>query len=124
MPNNYTNHLIIIWNDDQPNIQALLAMSSSGILGSASPVPDGATQRLHWGTKWEAYDSDVTVCLPGDTVVSAWDFNTAWCAPNERTRDAVAGKLLEAGAVSVTWIGIDPYDDSVKVLGTWSSPRR
>mgnify|MGYP000352554665 CR=1 FL=1 len=107
--------------------------------GTASPVPAavGLSERMrllsaygadNWydwqhnnrGVKWDAYNVQLPVELPGDASVVQLVFCTAWAAPNETTCTAVARELLTTyGAERVVWHGIEPYDDSFNLVGAW-----
>ena len=79
------------------------------------------------GVKWDAYEVQPPLSLPGDSHAVQLTFCTAWIAPNEAVRDLLVRELLdEYGAGRVVWMGLNPYDDSFEVLGQWEwtpSPR-
>lgn len=72
-----------------------------------------------WGTKWGAYDHQPLRAIGGDISGVVCAFETAWSAPHEQARNAVAAWLLARGARRVAWVGLDPYDNSVALLGQW-----
>lgn len=69
--------------------------------------------RDHWGTKWGAYQVNVTR-LGGDCFPVIVDFNSAWSAPNAGAMKAINEYLhRECFLVNHRWVKCDPYDNSV-----------
>ncbi len=143
MPNHYTNTLIMFPGHDKTeesfDIPALLKAGRWGekplnrvvpmpaeLEGTISPrdTPNWYDWQLqNRGCKWDAYDVVEPIELPGDCGAVQQTFCTAWGPPNELTRDALVAELQrDFGAAEVVWLGLDPYDCSVNVIGKWPQP--
>lgn len=79
-------------------------------------LSDGAYdwRREHWGTKWDLYSIDARE-LPGDGRPLVLTFCTAWGPPHEDMRALMVCDLQKV-AQSITWIGLNPYDNSTEIL--------
>lgn len=149
MPNHYTNVLYLFPRglaDEAEIVKALVdrewgkrplnravpmpAELDGGRSPAVPPRPDlvekyGADNWYDWqvthrGIKWDAYDVQPPIELPGDTGAVQLTFCTAWCPPNEATCEAVARELLnEYDAGRVVWVGLDPSNDTFRVVGQW-----
>lgn len=90
--------------------------------------PDGTTEKQrrgasqdwcdwakeHWGTKWGTYDNEA-FDLGGDSSPVLIKFQSAWFAPS--VLNLIAAWLKqEYGFNQVSFIGFDPYDDSLSFL--------
>jgi hypothetical protein len=95
---------------------------------AATRYPDGTTEKQrqgvdqnwydwaneNWGTKWGTYDVEA-VALGGDSSPVLIKFQSAWCAPT--ILDLIAEWLKRTFKFEqVSFIGFDPYDDSLSVL--------
>lgn len=137
MPNHYTNHLIImpgVVDDDLVDIGKVLGRfhgeGADDFFAEVHPMPadirDAPNQGINppwyqwamenWGTKWGAYDVMEPVQLCGDSFCWTFTFETAWSPPHEEMRGRVIDWLKANGAESVTWIGVEPYDNTVVMV--------
>jgi hypothetical protein len=140
MPNHYTNILFVY--DGYEEVRDLATELVAREWGTkpfdrAVPMPaelngtQSPRDNPNWhdwqianrGVKWDAYDVQAPVRLPGDSMVTQITFCSAWNAPNEAVRDAMVAELFEVyGASRVVWLGLDPYDDSHAIIGIWQRP--
>lgn len=93
----------------------LEALKIGNLCDKACPGVDESNEaaRERWGTKWGAYDVNVTR-LCGDCFPVIVDFKSAWSAPNAEAMKEI-NKFLqrECFLVNHRWIKCNPYDDSV-----------
>ena len=142
MPNHYTNVLIIFGGYDEDNEHSLSERLNADKWGDAPfqrvlPMPDELNvkhlqggmhppwytwRNEHWGVKWEAYDVQPIARLPGDGSPTQITFCTAWGAPGEALRDVIWAELRDKyGATAMRWIGADPYNDTIPLVGEWTT---
>ena len=139
MPNNYTNILIVMpgnkndslygeslvkamdeWSSSCP-LQRLIPMPTE-LEVTESPSPSGMPnwyewQCDNWGVKWGVYGAKPAICLPGDCNAVMLSFITAWDTPKDSARKILREDIKkQTGASSVTWLGANPYDDSITTI--------
>lgn len=144
MPNHYTN--IVIAYGAAFAAQSATAGWAHSLLSRVCPQPKEIPRgrlipgtntrsmssaeaewcRANWGTKWDTYDEAPPRDLPGDGGPLLFSFATAWSEPLPAVRQLAINELFaltyeppdepDLCVNRVVWLGLDPSDDSFRVL--------
>jgi hypothetical protein len=137
VPNHYTNLLYVFEGPDAPDLVHQITLRGWGEnpFNRVAPMPaelkygyDNA--RYDWeianrGCKWDAYDMQAPIRLPGDVGAVQITFCSAWNPPNTHVRGLLARELLnDYGASRVVWVGLQPFNDTFEFRGEWTPDQR
>lgn len=132
MPNNYTNIVTATLTRDEDGgcDPSTLKEWASDMLERVMPTPAAIRHRdprymsdaqvgwcvSQWGTRWDVYDVADPILLPGDCWAHLISFCTAWSPPSDKARALVIADAAARGITILSWVGIDPYDDTPTTL--------
>lgn len=141
MPNHYVNELLILdFESDRlmsdPKTKKLVVdpttrrldywrevlgtaeQNQDTLIGPVLPCKASGKERLRaWGTERGLYEAQPLTEIGGDFSGVRWTLESAWSAPHAAARRAVRDWLISLGAANVVWIGMNPSNDTVQILG-------
>ena len=135
MPNHYSNVVTASFEGENTDPAALTEWAT-GLLERIAPTPPDirhpdprymSDAQVEWcnttrGTKWDVYDIAPPVEIPGDCGAYLIAFCTAWSPPSDEMRALAVADAKSRGIRVLSWVGLDPYDDTAETLYRRSKP--
>lgn len=126
MPNHYTTMAICVigYDEDSGDFMDITPdefdekMKDANLCNIIKPRPDGqgiGWANMNWGTKWGTYGTKAADVSFGDAAPFVFTFQSAWWPP-DMLDEITAYLKSEFKFDSVTYVGYDPCDCSVKML--------